>query len=210
MKTILLFITVFMGIAFTRTTNAQTVTEIDFDTINWVLPDNYQITEFQGNQALLIEGTGDNGSDPYAYLKDYVFSDGIIEFDLFCPPSDVEYVGFIFRLNQHKEEDRYELFYFRPFMSGSVGAVQYIPVNNGEALFQYYTDNIYQSGGNIPLNKWNHVKAEVEGPRAIVYVNDKEVMTVNNLGRGLSNGSIGFWKDSTTPKCYYANLKVTI
>jgi len=206
MKSILLFITMFLAIMSAYDIMAQTTTNFEFDTVNWVLPDKYQITAFEGNQAFLIEKTA---SDSYAYLKDYNFSDGIIEFDLYCPQIDVAYIGFLFRLNQHKEENRFELFYFRPFMSNSLGAVQYIPVNNGIAYFQYYTDNVYQSTGNIPYNVWNHVKAEIEGPRAVVYVNDKEVMTVNNLGRGLSKGSIGVWMDSTTPKCYYANFKVT-
>jgi len=90
-------------------------------------------------------------------------------------------------------------FLFSSISIASLGAVQYIPVTMELHLFQYYTDNVYQSAGNIPWNAWIHVKAEIEGPRVIVYVNDIAVMTVNNLGRGLSKGSIGVWMDSTTP-----------
>lgn len=207
MKSILSFITMFLAILLADGIKAQTVTDFEFDTINWVLPDNYQIAEFQGKQALLIQKTASDTSDFYAYLKNYDFSDGIIEFDFY--PEYYSYIGFLFRLNQHKGEDRFELFYFRPFQTNSVGAVQYIPVNNGTAYFQYYIDNVYQSTGNIPFKQWNHVKAEIEGPRAIVYVNDKVVMTVNNLGRGLSKGSVGVWKSIETQKCYYANFKIT-
>ena len=206
MKSILLFIMMFLTIMSPCDIMAQTTTNFVFDTVNWVLPDKYHILEFEGNQALRIENTV---SDSYAYLKGYDFSDGIIEFDLYCPTTSAGFIGFLFRLNRYKEEDRFELFYFRPFMSNSLGAVQYIPVNNGVAYFQYYTDNVYQSIGSFPYNNWNHVKAEIAGPCAIVYVNDNKVMTVNNLGRGLSKGSVGLWMDSTTPICYYANFKVT-
>lgn len=211
-RTILAGFAMFCGIALTGTTAAQTVTDIPFDTLNWVLPENYQLTEFEGKQTLLIEKTATYEfyhRDSYAYLKDYDFSDGIIEFDFYSSQGDIAYVGFIFRFNRHKEEDRYELFYFRPFMSKSLGAVQYFPVNNKTATFAYYSDNVYQSTATVPYNAWNHVKAEIKGPRAVVSINDTEVMTVNNLGRGLSKGSIGVWMENTTPKCYFADLKVT-
>ena len=211
-KLILSFITMFLCTALAHTTIAQTVENIEFDTVNWVLPEKYQITKFDGKQTLLIEKAGTYTyyyRSSYAYLKDYDFSDGIIEFDLYCPLSDEAYIGFLFRLNQYNGEDRYELFYFRPFMLNSMGAVQYFPVNNKTATFQYYTDIVYQSAGNIPYNKWNHVKADIQGPRAVVYVNDIAVITVNNLGRGLSKGSIGVWMENSTPKCYFANFKVT-
>ena len=213
MKTIFLCITLLSAIMLTYNIKAQTTTNFGFDTINWVLPENYQITEFDGNQTLLIEKTETyeyNNKNSYAYLKNYEFSDGIIEFDLYCPREDVAYVGFIFRFSQHKDEDRYELLYFRPFMSGTRGAVQYFPVNNGIARFQYYEDGAFLSTGNIPYDQWNHIKAEIEGPHAVIYVNGTKVMTINRLGRGMSKGSIGVWMDNTTPKCYFANLKVTI
>lgn len=208
-KLILPIIAIFLGIALARSATAQTVTNFEFDTVNWVLPENYEIAEFEGEQALLIENNASNNIDPYAYLKDYEFTDGIIEFDMFCPQS-YAYVGFLFRLNQHNNEDRYELFYFSPFQSNTPQAIHYFPVNNGIAWFQYYMDNIYFSKANIPYNVWMHVKAEVAGPRVIVYIDDEQIMTVNNLGRGLSKGSVGFWIDSTTLKCYYANFKITI
>lgn len=206
MKTILSSFFMLMCMEFGGIVIAQTL--IEFDTATWFLPENYQIIEFEGKQALLIENSGDNSIDPYAYVKDYDFTDGTIEFDLFCPQSYPAYIGFLFRLNRHNEEDRYELFYFRPFTT-STGAIQYIPVNNGIAAFQYYTDAVYQASGKIPTSRWVKVRAEIEGPRAVVYVDDTELMTVNNLGRGLSKGSVGVWMDSTTPKCYFANFTIT-
>lgn len=209
-KSILLFFTFFLGIALASSTIAQTVTDIEFDTVNWVLPENYQILEFEGENALLIDKPGEifeSGSK--VYLKDYEFSDGIIEFDFYIPVRQLRLIGFFFRLTTHNEEDRYELFFFRPNLINTLGTVQYMPINNEKVHFSTYADDIYQGTGNIEPNIWHHVKAEVKGPHATVYVNDDEVMTVNNLGRGLSKGTIGVWLGETSPKVYFANFKVT-
>lgn len=210
MRSILLFIIMLFGVVLPTNTRAQTITSFDFDTINWDLPENYQIVEFEGENALMLERTGDifkSGSG--AYLKGYEFSDGIIEFDLYCPERANTFVGFMFRLTNYNEEDRYELFIFRPFMVNTLGTVQYLPVNNGAIHSTTYVDDVFQGIGDVVPNIWNHVKAEIEGPRAVVYVNDEEVITVNNLGRGLSGGSIGVWLGDTTPRCYFANFSVT-
>ena len=193
---------------FTGHTIAQTYEHFEFDTTTWVFPEKYQILEFEGKQSLLLEKTSDDVDGSWnAYLKEYDFSDGIIEFDLFCPQKYESYVGFFFRLNWYKEEPRYELFYFRPFLTNEIGSVQYMPVNNGIVNWPDYVDFVYKSKGDIPWNEWIHVKAEIEGPCAIVSINDKEVMTVHNLGRGLSKGSVGLWLGNTQ-RCYYANFKV--
>lgn len=210
MKTTLLSIVMLLCLVFYTNTQAQTTTTFEFDTQIWVLPEDYHILEFEGKESLLIENDSKNSPHGYfAYLKDYDFSDGIIEFDLFSPQNYPSYVGFLFRLNQSGTENRYELFYFRPFMSGSSGAVQYLPVNNGLVNWSDYTDAIYKSSAKISWNEWIHVKAEVKGPVATVFINDQEVMKVNNLGRGLSGGSVGLILLPDTQKCYYANFKIT-
>ena len=210
MKLILLFITMLFSVVSSTDIPAQTISTFDFDTLNWVLPENYQIVEFEGENALLIERSADvfrRGTK--AYLKDYEFSDGIIEYDLFCPQRDFIFIGLCFRLTNYNDEDRYELFFFRPNVINTLGTVQYIPVNNGTVHLSTYADDIFQGIGDISSNIWHHVKAEISGPHAVIYVDDTEVMTVNNLGRGLSRGSIGVWVGETTPKCYFANFTVT-
>ncbi len=203
-------IIVYLAVLSISCIKAQTTTNFEFDTLIWNLPEKYQILEYEGKQSLLIELTPERYSRGYcAYLKDYEFSDGIIEFDMFCPQNYPSYIGFVFRLTRHMEENRHELFYFRPFMSNSMGAIQYIPVHNGYVNWPSYADNVYKSAGYIPWNEWIHVKADIEGPKATVFINDTEVMTVENLGRGLSKGSVGVILLSDTPKCYFANFTVS-
>ena len=197
-------------IRLTVMVQAQTVTNFEFNTDNWIFPEKYQIVEFQGKQSLLIERTADDAfKGYYATVKEFDFESGIIEFDLFCPQMEGSYVGFLFRLTTNEEEDRYELFYFCPFQTNEIGAVQYMPVNNGVINWPDYDHDVYKSDGDIPWNEWVHVKADINGPRATVYVNNQLVMMVPNLARGRSNGKIGLWLGNT-PKCYYANFKVTL
>ena len=210
MKTILTFMTMSLAFVLPSSILAQITTDYEFDTINWVLPENYQIVEYEGENALLIEQSANVfKTGAMAYLKDYEFSDGIIEFDMFTETRTLIFIGFPFRLTTHNEENRYELFFFLPFVINTIGTVQYMPVNNGTIYLQHYSDDIYKEAGDVPANQWNHVRAEIEGPRAVVYVNDEEIMRVNNLGRGLSKGSIGVWAGDTSPKCYFANFSVT-
>ena len=205
----MLFLSIFM--LYAGLPMAQTFEHFEFDTTTWVFPEKYQIVEFEGKHSLLLERSSFNDYSGYcAYLKGYDFSDGIIEFDLFCPeitPVFSSGVGFVFRLTTYNEENRYEVFYFRTHLSNAMRSVQYMPVNNGTINWTNYVDFVYNSIGDIPSNEWVHIKAEIEGPRAVVYVNDKEVMTVNNLGRGLSDGSAGVWLGNTV-KCYYTDFKV--
>ena len=73
---------------------AQNVQSFEFNTDNWILPEEYQILEFQGNQSLLIERTADDSlKGYYATVKRFNIEDGIIEFDMFCPQQDSTYAG---------------------------------------------------------------------------------------------------------------------
>jgi len=197
-------------ISLTVIAQAQTVVNFEFDTNTWILPEKNQIVEFKGEQSLLIERTADDSlKGYYATVKRFNFKDGVIEFDMFCPQKDSSYVGFLFRLTNYNEEDRYELFYFRPFQTNEIGAVQYMPVNNGAINWPDYNHDAYKSDGDIPWNEWIHVKADINGPKATVYVNDSVVMTVSNLARGRTVGKVGLWLGNTT-QCYYSNFKMTV
>ncbi len=203
-------ILIFLFISLTVLLKAQTVENFEFNTENWILPENYQITEFQGKQSLLIERTADDSlKGYYAIVKKFNIKDGIIEFDMFCPQQDSTYAGFLFRLTNYNEEDRYELFYLNPSKSNDTGAVQYMPVNNEVINWPDYDHDVYKSDGDIPWNEWVHVKADINGPKATVSVNDEVVMTVSNLARGRTVGKVGLWLGNSK-KCYYSSFKMTV
>lgn len=207
MKNLILIILTICLAEFTR---AQTVQSFEFNADNWILPEGSQVLEFQGKQSLMLERTADDSlKGYYATVKTFDFMDGIIEFDMFNPQLDSTYAGFLFRLSNYSEEDRYELFYFDPSLSNDTGAVQYMPVNNNVINWPDFDHDVYKSKGYIPWNEWMHVKAEIEGCTASVYVNDEMVMTVPNLARGRTVGKVGLWLGNS-PGCYFSDFSMTL
>ena len=61
------------------------------------------------------------------------------------------------------------------------------------------------------MNEWIHLKIEVKGSRALLFINHAKnpSLIVNDLKLGKDHeGSIGLWTDIGTD-AYYKNLKIT-
>jgi sugar lactone lactonase YvrE len=152
---------------------------VSFDADTWVL-DDARIVEHLGRMALM--GT--------AYLKDVVFQNGVIEVDI-AVNGKRSYPGIIFR---RQSEDHYERFYVRPHRAGLYpDALQYTPVFNGIAGWQLYHGEGFTAGGNVPANQWVHLKLEVAGSQARLYVDQAQepVLVMTDLKHGVSKGTIG-------------------
>lgn len=68
----------------------------------------------------------------------------------------------------------------------------------------------YESGADIGLNEWIHLKIEVKGEQAVLYLNGsaQPVLSVNDLKHGpYSSGAIGLWVDVGT-EGYFTGLRV--
>lgn len=131
------------------------------------------------------------------------FQNGTIECDLYSP-TEKAYLGIVFRLTSLYN---FEYIYFQPHTSGKWDAVQYDPVFNGSATWQLYNGNAYQAVANIPVREWFHVKIQVAGDSAKVYLdnNSKQVMSVK-LKHDYAYGNIGV---CSYHPAYFANFKVT-
>ena len=131
------------------------------------------------------------------------FQNGTIECDLYSP-SDKAYLGIVFRITSLSN---FENIYFQPHTSGKWDAVQYDPIFNRSATWQLYNGTKYQAVANIPVREWFHVKIQVIGDSAKVYLdnNPKQVLSVK-LKHDYSSGSIGVF--SYHP-ANFTNLKVT-
>jgi hypothetical protein len=107
--------------------------------------------------------------------------------------------------------DVYEYIYFRPFCSGTENAIQYSAAGT-DYNWSYLRENhpgVYEAEANLPLTDWFHVKIEVKGTMAKVFVNDakKPQLIVRDLKHGESRGSVGVYTYHKT--AYFANFKVT-
>ncbi|HMB78437.1 MAG TPA: family 16 glycoside hydrolase [Vicinamibacterales bacterium] len=63
---------------------------------------------------------------------------------------------------------------------------------------------------DLEAGAWTHVKIEVSGVRARLFVNGatQPVLIVNDLKRGVTSGAIGLWVGPGT-EAYFRNLFVT-
>ncbi len=173
---------------------------IPFTTEFWEL-NRAQVFEHQGTEVL----TG------FAKLKNVKFQNGVIEVDVLAPHAKT-YPGVIFRM---QSADDYERFYIRPHRSGHYpDALQYTPVFGGIAGWQLYHGDGYTAPiDELPRSEWIHVRIEVSGDQARVYIGDstnseQPALKIDRLGHGLSSGHLGLYGPMDQQVCF-ANFSFT-
>jgi len=171
---------------------------VDFSSENWKTFGSAAVKEFESEISTCVsDGVG------IAYLDGVDFQNGVIECDLYSP-SPKAYLGIVFRI---ASLTGFECIYFQPHTSGKRDAVQYDPIFNMSATWQLYNGESYQAAADIPTKKWFHVKIEVTGDFAKVYLdnNPKEILNVE-LKHDLISGGVGVY--SYHP-AIFKNFKVT-
>jgi len=181
---------------FSMTLSAQDEI-VDFESERWVKVDA-EIVEHMGRKSLM----------GVAYLKDVEFENGVIEVDI-AVNGMRSYPGINFRM---QSLENYERFYIRPHRAPLyTDALQYMPVLNGVGCWQLYNGEGYTVGTSIPLNQWIHLKMEISGKQARVYLGDTKqpALVINDLKHGVSKGAIGLYgpKDETA---FFSNFKYRI
>jgi hypothetical protein len=169
--------------------------EAGFDPQQWEMQ-GAAVVQYMGRECLV--GT--------AYLKDAEFENGVIDVDV-AVDGRRSYPGINFRMQSARD---YESYYMRPHRTcGQYPDVhQYTPVINGIAGWQLYNGDGYTSTGEIPTGEWVHLRIEVKGAQARVFLGDMEspVLEVDELVHGVSRGSIGLNgpRDGTA---YFSNFR---
>ncbi len=156
---------------------------VPFDSPRWEFSaQEHRIEEHLGRQSLHLKGG-------IATLRDSVFRDGIIEFDL-AMSGKRGFLGGIWRV---RDKGNYEDFYIRPHQSGNPDANQYTPVFNGLAGWQLYHGPGYGMPVSYRFGAWFHVKIVVSGQQAEIYIEDmdKPALFVPELKHALASGKVG-------------------
>jgi len=170
---------------------------IDFDSDRWLL-----------KYADIVNHLGRKCLTGYAYLKDAEFENGIIEVDI-AVDGRRSYPGIVFRMQSEKNSER---FYLRPHRAGLYpDALQYTPVFNGVAGWQLYSGRGYTAFAFLPVNQWIHLKMEVLGRQARVYLNNAErpALVIHDLKHGISKGTIGLM-GPRNKTAYFSNFRYRI
>jgi sugar lactone lactonase YvrE len=137
----------------------------------------------------VVEYLGQTAFTGRALLKGVDFQNGVIEVDIACDGSRA-FAGLLFRVQSN---ENLENFYVRPHKSNLPDALQYQPVINGSSTWQIYSDEGFTAAATIPHKSWFHVKMEISGTQARVFLHneDRPSLIITDLKHGASKGTIG-------------------
>jgi hypothetical protein len=94
--------------------------------------------------------------------------------------------------------------YLRPHKTGLDDAQQYAPILNGTAPWQIYNGPGFTRAVVIPKDAWFHVRLEIAGAQAKLYVGDmrQPSLIMNDLKSGIRKGGVGL--EGT----YFSNFEI--
>jgi hypothetical protein len=156
------------------------------------------VVDYQGKKSLRMDGAA-------AVLKDFEMRDGVIDVDV-NTPAKRGFAGFDFRID--KDQANYEEVYFRQHESGQADALQYTPVLGTGRNWQLFNGPGFTAATDIPKNEWFHMRLEVTGAQAKLYMKDMEkpVLVMDDLKSGVQTGQIALY--DLTGETYFSNFEV--
>jgi hypothetical protein len=171
---------------------------IPADSPRWDLQGQAKVAEYQGRQCLLLDG-------PAAVLKDFEMRDGLIDVDIATLASR-GFFGIQFRLDSAGANG--EWVYLLQHKSGLPDAMQYTPVLNTGANWQIYNGPGFTGAVDIPKDVWFHLRLEVVGAQAKLYVKDmnKPALVMNDLKSGVQKGQVALYV--LTGATYFSNFEI--
>src|SRR5678815_1824557 len=154
--------TFLIGSAVTAQTS-QTVS-IPPDSPRWELEGQARTAEYLGRRCLYLDGGA-------AILKDLEMRDGVIDVDV-ATTAARGFFGIDFRIVDDGANG--ERVYLRQHKSGAPDAMQYTPVLGTGADWQIYNGPGFTGAIDIPRDVWFHMRLEVVGAQAKLYVKDMD------------------------------------
>lgn len=174
--------------------------------------------EYLGRKAIRLASDADDSAG-FALVKGTNFRDGSIDVDVAVVPLDKQggaspgFIGVVFRIG---DGSHYEGFYIRPGNSVADDqarrnhSVQYIaePHYGWEYLRRNWPF-IYESWADLTPHAWTHLRIEVHGRKAKVFLNEspKPALVVDGLKGENLQGPMALWGFSGE-ESYFSNLKI--
>ena len=168
------------------------------DSPRWEFEGQAKPAEYQGRKSLFLDGGA-------AVIKDFEMRDGVIDVDV-ATPANRGFFGLQFRLAN--EGANGEWVYLRQHKSGLPDAMQYTPVLNTGANWQIYNGPGFTAAVDIPRDTWFHLRLEVTGAQAKLYVKDMEkpALVMDDLKSGVQKGAVAL--HVLTGAAYFSNFEV--
>jgi len=168
------------------------------DSPRWELEQNAKVADYQGRQSLMLDGGA-------ATLKNFEMRDGVIDVDI-ATPAKRGFFGIQFRIANDGANG--EWVYLRQHKSGLPDAMQYTPILNTGANWQIYNGPGFTGAIEIPKDVWFHLRLEVTGAQAKLYVSDmdKPALVMTDLKSGVQKGQVALYV--LTGATYFSNFEV--
>jgi hypothetical protein len=171
---------------------------VPLDAKHWDLEGQAKAAEHQGRKCLLLDGGA-------ATLKDLEMRDGVVDVDVATPASR-GFFGIQFRIDN--EGANADWVYLRQHKSGAPDAMQYTPILNTGLNWQIYNGPGFTGAVDIPKDVWFHLRLEVVGAQAKLYVKDmnKPALVMDDLKSGVQKGQVALYV--LTGATYFSNFKI--
>jgi hypothetical protein len=175
-----------LAVVFAPAAHSQALT-VPADSPRWDLEGQAKATEYQGRKCLLLDGGA-------AALKDFEMRDAVIDVDV-ATSAKRGFFGIMFRIVNDGLNG--EEVYLRQHKSGLPDAMQYTPVLNTGRNWQIYNGPGFTGAVDIPRDEWFHLRLEVTGAQAKLYVKDmdnaKPALVMNDLKSGIQKGQVALY-----------------
>ena len=168
------------------------------DSPRWDLQGEAKPAEYLGRKCLLLNGGA-------AVLKDFEMRDAVIDVDV-ATPAIRGFFGFDIRIDP--DEANYEEIYLRQHKSGLPDAMQYTPVLHTGRNWQIFNGPGFTGAVDIPKSVWFHLRLEVTGAQAKLYVKDMEkpALVMDDLKSGIQKGKVALF--TLTGETYFSNFEI--
>jgi NADH:ubiquinone oxidoreductase subunit len=171
---------------------------VEPDSPRWNLQGQVKPDEYQGRKCLLLNGG-------LAIVKDFEMRDGVIDVDV-ATPAPKGFFGFYFRMID--DGANAEWVYLRQHKSGRPDALQYTPILNNGRNWQIYNGPGFTAAVDIPKEVWFHLRLEVVGTHANLYVKDmdKPALVMTDLKSGMQKGQVALFV--LAGETYFSNFEI--
>ena len=185
------------GAALAATSPSEAMT-VPPDPSRWELEGEAKVVEHLGRKSIRLDGGA-------ATLKGFEMRDAVIDVDVSTPASR-GFFGIQFRIAGDGRSA--EWVYLRQHKSGLADAMQYTPVLGTGLNWQLYSGPGFTGAVDIPKDVWFHLRLEVTGAQAKLFVKDMETpaLVMDDLKSGLQKGQLAL--AVLIGETYFSNFQV--
>jgi hypothetical protein len=164
----------------------------------WIATDSIRFLSYLGRPSLYI-------NRGVALVRGVSMENGVLELDL-AASDTTTFLGVAFRAATPRFSN---VLFLRPGSSGTEEAVQYGPAFNSLGVaWQVYHGDGANSVAAVPRNRWIHVRIELNGAVARLFVDTATVPTLVVPRLVASGGAgLGIWAGAFGRGAYFSNIR---